>query len=272
MKRYYFSIFSLLCLVTFACQAQRVPSWMNELPKADNDTYVYVRESGEGATINDALNQAMARVFQSTANRLGQPFDSQKINSALQSGTDYEVLSQQYNIPINKVDQYDTRLKDGTYRVFVLCQVARVGNVQPVWGTVKRKGESNSWTSLLKSAVIPGLGQMGKGYYGEGVATLLGEVVLVGGGIGCYYLAQERLQKMNSNNVSYSDYTAARNSYNTYRTTSYIAWGTAGALYVYNLIRAATMQPKRMQTVSLEPSFIAIPSSVAPTVSLTFKF
>ena len=244
---------------------------MNELPKADNDTYVYVRESGEGATINDALNQAMARVFQSTANRLGQPFDSQKVNSALQNGTSYEVLSQQYNIPINKVDQYDSRLKDGSYRVFVLCQVARTGNIQPVWGTVKRGGESNSWTSLLKSAVIPGLGQMGKGYYGEGIATLLGEVVLVGGGIGCYYLSQQQLQKMNSSGVSYTDYIAARDRYNTFRTTSYITWGTAGVLYAYNLIRAATMQPKRIQTVAIEPSVIATPYTISPSVSLTFN-
>ncbi len=272
MKRFYFSIFTLLCLATFVCQAQRVPSWMNELPKADNETYVYVRESGEGSTLNDALNQAMARVFQSTANRMGQPFDSQKINSALQSGTNYEVLSQQYNIPINKVDQYDTRLKDGTYRVFVLCQVARAGNVQPIWGEMKRGGESNAWTSLLKSTVIPGLGQMGKGYYGEGIMTLLGELALVGGGVGCYYLAQDQLQKMNSSSISYADYTAARSNYNTFRTTSYIVWGTAGALYVYNLIRAATMQPKRSQTVYLEPSLIAVPASVNPSISLTFNF
>ena len=272
MRRYLLSLISFLCLAAFACQAQRVPSWMNELPQADNDTYVYVRESGEGATINDALNQAMARVLQSTANRLGQPFDSQKVNAALQSGSHYEVIALQYNIPINKVDQYDIRLKDGTYRVFVLCQVARAGNVQPVWGVVRPKGESSGWTALLKSAVVPGLGQMGKGYYGEGVTTLLGEAVLVGGGIGCYYLAQQQLQKMGDSQVAYADYTAARNSYNTYRTTSYIAWGAAGALYVYNLIRAATMQPKRIQAVALQPTLVASPFTISPSVSLTFNF
>lgn len=272
MKRLFLSLITLLCLATIACQAQRVPSWMNELPKPSNNTYMYVRESGEGPTINDALNQAMARVFQSTANRLGQPFDSQKINSALQNGTSYEVLSQQYNIPINKVDQYESRLKDGTYRVFVLCQVAVAGNVQPVWGTLGRQGESGNWTALFKSAVIPGLGQMGKGYYGEGVFTLLGELALIGGGVGCYYLAQDQLQTMNSSNITFDQYTAARNSYNTYRTTSFIAWGAAGALYVYNLVRAVTMQPKRSQVLAFEPSLIATPSSLSPSISLTLNF
>ncbi len=272
MNRFFLSLITLLCLATIACQAQRVPSWMNELPKPGNNTYMYVRESGEGTTINDALNQAMARVFQSTANRLGQPFDSQKINSALQDGTSYEVLSQQYNIPINKVDQYESRLKDGTYRVFVLCQVAVAGNVQPVWEALERQGESGNWTALLKSAVIPGLGQMGKGYYGEGIVTLLGELALIGGGVGCYYLAQDQLQTMNSSNITFDQYTAARNSYNTYRTTSYIAWGAAGALYVYNLVRAVTMQPKRSQVLAFEPSLIATPSSLAPSLSLTLNF
>ncbi len=35
------------------CQAQRLPSWMNELPKPGNNTYMYVREAGEGTTLTD---------------------------------------------------------------------------------------------------------------------------------------------------------------------------------------------------------------------------
>ena len=78
---------------------------MRELPKPGNETYIYVRESGEGATIEEALAHAMVRVFQSTANRLGQPFDSQKVKTALVSGTDYKTISQQYDIPVNRVGE-----------------------------------------------------------------------------------------------------------------------------------------------------------------------
>ena len=65
---------------------------MRELPKPGNETYIYVRESGEGKTFDEAMSHAMVRVFQSTANRLGQPFDSQKVKNSLISGTDYKTI------------------------------------------------------------------------------------------------------------------------------------------------------------------------------------
>lgn len=73
MKTTHYILF-LICLVaTLNCEAKREPAWMRELPKPGNDTYIYVRESGEGTTVEIALAQAMVRVFQSTANRLGSP-------------------------------------------------------------------------------------------------------------------------------------------------------------------------------------------------------
>ena len=261
-----FVMFSLLAL---QCQARREPSWLSTLPKAGNETYMYVRESGEGASLNEALNQAIARVFQNTANRIGQPFDGQQINSALQKGTSIEYISRQYNIPINKVDQYDVQLKDGSYRVFVLCQVAVAGNIHPQWDNYRPEGDISNGTALFRS-LIPGLGQMGKGYTGEGVVTLLGEVALVGGGLGCYFMAQEKLNTMSQ--ATYDEFTAARDSYNTLQTTSYICWGAAGALYIYNLVRAYTMKPKSYSAVVWQPSFIATPNSFTPSMSLTFRF
>lgn len=262
----------LLLLTMGTSYARRVPSWMNELPQPGNNTYLYVRESGEGATYTLALNQALAHVMQSTANRIGQPFDSQKINESLQNGTDYEVISSQYNIPINKVDEYPVQLKDGSYRVYVLCQVAVSGNLRPQFENLERTGEVNSWTSLAKSAVIPGLGQMGKGYYGEGLSTLIGEVTLVGTGLGCYFKAQNDLDIMRNFSTSYADFAAARKEYNTLRTTSYIVWSAAGVLYVYNLVRAYTMQPKSTNRLVFEPSLLTTPQGVSPSVGFTFNF
>ena len=60
--------------------------------------------------------------------RLGQPFDSESVFNALQNGTDYNVISSRYNIPINKVCEYFEN--DGSqYRVYILCQVAEAGNI-----------------------------------------------------------------------------------------------------------------------------------------------
>lgn len=254
------------------CHAQRVPSWMNELPKAGNSTYVYLRETGEGTSYTAALNQALARVMQSTANRIGQPFDSQQINAALQSGTNYEVISSQYNIPINKVDEYDVRLKDGSHRVYVLCQVAASGNVRPQWESLERAGESNNWTALAKSAVIPGLGQMGKGYYGEGIVMLAGEAALVGTGLGCYFIAKNDLDIMKNYSTSYTDFAAARKEYNTLHTTSRIVWTAAGVLYAYNLVRAFTMQPKSTDRFVMEPLLMSAPQGLTPALGLTWRF
>ena len=132
MKRTFFIILLMLTSVA-AWGAKRLPWWMDELPKAGNSTIMYVRQAGEGSTLTEAHNQALLMVMQNTANRIGRPFDIQAVDRALAGGTDYQTLSAQYNIPINEVDQYETQLNDKTYRVWVLCQVAVVGNIQPIW-------------------------------------------------------------------------------------------------------------------------------------------
>ncbi|MBQ8957233.1 MAG: hypothetical protein IJ057_01810 [Bacteroidales bacterium] len=86
-------------------------------------------ESATGQTELQARNRAIAEVFRSTAMRIGQPFDSEEINRALQRGTEYYVISSQYNIPINKVCEY-TDNKVSPCRVYVLCQVAKAGNIR----------------------------------------------------------------------------------------------------------------------------------------------
>lgn len=271
MKRTFFIILLLLANVA-AWGAKRLPSWMNELPKAGNSTIMYVREAGEGTTLTEAHNQALLRVMQSTANRIGRPFDIQAVDAALAGGSDYKDLSRQYNIPVNKVDQYDEQLRDGTYRVWVLCQVAVSGNVQPVWEELRREGEVNNWTSLAKSAVVPGLGQIGKGHVAEGVLTLGGELLFVGAGTGSYFMAQDKLNVMRDASTTYADWNAARNTYNTLRTVSYIAWSSAAVLYAFNLYRAFAMQPRRVSGVAFAPSALPVDGGFAPTLSLSLNF
>ena len=271
MKRTFFIILLMLTSVA-AWGTKRLPWWMDELPKAGNSTIMYVRQAGEGSTLTEAHNQALLMVMQNTANRIGRPFDIQAVDRALAGGTDYQTLSAQYNIPINEVDQYETQLNDKTYRVWVLCQVAVAGNIQPVWESLTPGGGVDPWTALAKSAVIPGLGQMGKGHVTEGVITLVGEVVLVGGAVGCYYLSQDKLNVMRDPSTSYDDWNAAQNSYNTLRTTSYIAWGTAAVLYVFNLYRAYTMQYRRPSGLAFTPTLMPTNVGLTPGVSFSINF
>lgn len=121
-------ITTLLVWVSIMASAQRTPDWVTNIPTPSNNTYFYVVESAFGSTELQARNQAFARVFQSTAMRLGQPISAEEINRAVQSGTSYSVLSRQYNIPINKVCEYAEN-KSGTYRVYILCQVAKAATI-----------------------------------------------------------------------------------------------------------------------------------------------
>lgn len=119
---------SILALLALSGMAQKLPDWIINKPTPTNSTYLYVVESATGKTEMEARNRAIGEVFRSTAMRIGQPFDSEEINRALQRGTEYYVISSQYNIPINKVCEY-TDFKTSPCRVYVLCQVAKAGNI-----------------------------------------------------------------------------------------------------------------------------------------------
>lgn len=118
----------VFALFVLSSTAQKLPDWIINKPTPTNSTYLYVVESATGQTEMEARNRAIGEVFRSTAMRIGQPFDSEEINRALQRGTEYYVISSQYNIPINKVCEY-TDNKTSPCRVYVLCQVAKAGNI-----------------------------------------------------------------------------------------------------------------------------------------------
>lgn len=268
-----YPILLLLMLVSLLhCEAKREPAWMKELPKPGNETYIYVRESGEGATVNDAMAQAMVRVFQNTANRLGQPFDARAVREALSSGTDYQDISKQYKVPVNRVGVYTMQLKDGKWWVYVLCQVAAMSNVEPVWESIGRTAATENMIALAKSAILPGLGQIGKEHPVEGFLTMAGEAALVAGGIACFRSSRTQLDIMRTEGTSAADFSTAIDKYYSLQNASYLIWGMAGALYIFNIVRAITVHPKTPYELSFEPSIVSSPYVVAPSVGLTLRF
>ena len=255
--------------------AQGRPGWTVKLPKANNNTYIYVCEDAIAGLENNARNQAIARVLQTTAMRLGVQFDSQKVFEAVQSGIDLTVISQQFNIPIYKVCEYTERVGQN-YKVYVLCQVAAVGNVSPQFDYGFRGCNDDhrysTGSALLSSALLPGLGQMGKRHYGEGIVTLLGEVALVGLATTSYFLGEKEMDRLSSGTLTYSEYTSAENSYNSLKTANHILIGAAVALYVFNLYRAGTLHPNYKQTAYIAPLFISTPTESLPGMGLTLRF
>lgn len=266
--------FVLICLVS-ASFAQEKPGWIYNKPQPINSSYLYVVESATGETEIAARNQAFARILQSTAMRLGQPVNSDEINRAVQSGKTFDVISSQYNIPINKVCEYKEKIK-GNYRVYILCQVAKAGNMIVDFdydfnGCYDTKKYKNG-TALLKSVFIPGWGQMGKRRYAEGIITLTTEVLLLGGAYLTYNTAQEQIDIMKDANTTYEDYMSAKDKYDSMKKANTVFWGAAATVYVFNLCRAYSAKPKYKREYAFNPVIMPNGCDLACGVSLTYNF
>lgn len=159
-KMYLMIAFMLVTLTSFA---QRTPDWVTNIPNPTNSTYLYVMETGSGWSELDARNQAFAKILQTTIMRLGMPISSEEINRAVQRGTEFSVISRQYNIPINKVCEYSEN-KSGNYKVYVLCQVAKAGNVP-----VQFDGFNNCYEGVNKKYAEEALSAKGWDVYENGI-------------------------------------------------------------------------------------------------------
>ena len=268
---------TLLALMTLVSFAQEKPGWIYKKPKPSNNTYLYVVEAATGSTEREARTQAFARLFLNTAMRLGQPVNSDEINQAVQNGESFEVISSQFNIPINKVCEYGERNKDG-FRIYLLCQVAKAGNIIVDFdydfdGCQDIKQYRNG-PAFIKSMFLPGLGQMGKRRYGEGMFTLLTELALLGGAYYTYNEAQKQLDIMKDANTTYKGFMSAKETYGTLRIVNYACLGGAAAIYVFNLYRAVATKPRyKKRSYAFNPT--VMPNNgydVACGIRLTLKF
>ena len=127
MKKILFLL--LLAMSKMVICAQDVPQWITKKPRPANDTYLYVVERGVGATEMEARNCAMGLVFRSTIERLSLGIDLSSINNAIANGSNYGDTSEAMNVPVNKVCEF-IQQEANQYAVYVLCQVARYGNIQ----------------------------------------------------------------------------------------------------------------------------------------------
>lgn len=273
----------VLCGLFLPCAAKLTkkpvfrPDWTYKLPTTKSTTYIYVLEKGEGETQREALNQAIGRVFQSTANRIGQFVSTDEIHRAVQSGTDYEVISSKMKIPVNKVCEFPRQNpEDGTWTVYILCQVAVSGNVRPEFkafngcsshiiydrqmekweqqiqdsiAEVQEAVRRSNTRAIVASAFIPGMGQMLKGQGGAGSAFLLSEVALFGGGTACYFLGQEQARIMKTS-TSYEDYAVARDTKRTWDIATYCCFGVGAAVHIANMVQAYYAVDKRLQNTN----------------------
>lgn len=262
-------VFVLIGLSSFA---QEKPGWIYNKPTPQNSSYLYVVESATGRTEDEARNKATAEVFRTTAMRIGQPFNSGEINAALQSGKGYNVIASQYNIPINKVCEYSEHLSN-EYKVYILCQVASAGNIMVQWSDFNKCDRQGvDGMAVLKSALLPGLGQFHKGQNAKGASFLVGEVVAVGGIVVGQSLRHSYVNKMNNTNNANLKKTYAERA-NAFTTVRNISIGAATAVYVWNVLDAIISKSNHQylsygKPVNLTP--VATDEIVALSLSVNF--
>lgn len=263
----------VIVLTGLSSFAQEKPGWIYNKPTPTNSSYLYVVESATGTSELEARNQATAEVFRTTAMRIGQPFNSAEINAALQSGKDYNVIVSQYNIPINKVCEYSEHLSN-EYKVYILCQVATAGNIMVQWSDFNqcdRQGVDGM--AVLKSALLPGLGQFHKGQNAKGASFLVGEVVAIGGIVVSQNLRHSYVNKMNNTNNANLKKAYAERA-NAFTMVRNICIGTAAAVYVWNVLDAIIAKGSNRGALSYGSPVNLVPSvtdeSVALSLSINF--
>lgn len=265
----------------FAQKSQRRPDWMFKMPD-DRSAYFYVREHGEPCDNElDARESAMKRVFNNVSNRTGVRIDQAELNRSIQSGSSFEVASRSMDIPINKVCEYTIKQSDGTYIVYMLCQVATVAYYKlPAFDyyDCDQYKQHNDFmhkkdvTAIIASAFVPGVGQMTKHHYGEGAGFLLSEAVLIGGGVTMITLSNNQKKILNdaSGSIDYNTYMDAKNKYDTYRYAAYGIFGAAVVVYGVNLWRAWACKYK-FKEVALYPTVIPDQSMAGLAVGIGFN-
>ena len=285
------------------------PDWCYQLPIAENATYVYASEQGEGATKQEALNKAFCQVLESTAQRLGQTVNTAEIHNAVQNSTDYNVVSRAMKIPVKKVcDFYQQDPKTRRWTAYILCQVADKGYITPEFeacnvctndsifkarmaiynkaladslASVKRAQKKEDGLAMLESFFVPGLGQMMKGsshnkqsWMIEGGATLAAEVVLFSVGTGLYLGAnkQYRLANDETYKLNLDEQEAAEKQERVLRGTSYAFFGLAVAVHGVNMYRAYSLRESK-NGYSFYPAIIPVGNqNFAYGMGTTIKF
>lgn len=133
-----------LCLLmifgSLAAQAA-LPRWVRHHPKADNDTYYYVVEDATSTSEAAAHNKALGSALQHAIMALGLPYSSKDVENAIATGT-LQSMATDFKIPVHEVCRYRQSLQNGAVRVYILCQVARAGNIEVEFTEFRHCGDA----------------------------------------------------------------------------------------------------------------------------------
>lgn len=123
-------LFLLACCMVYGQKGPKiVPNWVLKTPIPGNDTYYYLVQTANGPSQREARNLAIAQAFMQADYFGGTAVNSASINKAIQDGIGYDVISAQFKIPLNIVCEFNRDNEDGTFDYYILCQIAKSGNI-----------------------------------------------------------------------------------------------------------------------------------------------
>lgn len=224
------------------------PGWILRTPKADNTTFYYQVAKGYGSTLDEAKEKMYIDIKSNIAEKQGLP-SNVKISSSSQMSSGGEMSlnvensvdgSLQMSIPMRRVCDQVSRLKDGTYVSYGLYQVAQGGNIKVSFVDFANCYKMNSnLNSLWRSAIIPGWGQIYKGQNIKGIAFLGGEAAFIGTALYFQNSYQDNITK-SKETTKIDIQKAYRDKANTDASVRNVALIGAVAVYIWNLIDAVS--------------------------------
>jgi len=287
------SLFCMICIVllpftitigTFGQKKDKKPDWLvHGTPKPSAGSFTYKVAEGYAASPDAAQKQSLQNLGAMVAAERKISGNVEVVTEANQQ-TDARGMRETVNtrfvikttveedpisITFEKKDEYMV-FENGNYRCYALYAVA-TENVRQVSFDHLNFTTRYGVRGVARSMVVPGWGQIYKGSPAKGISILGGEVILTGGIIACESLKQSYLKKIketrNINQIrTYAD------KADTYENIRNVCIGAAAALYVYNLIDAATASGRKRTIVNKPVVFTPVTTSqyVGAGVTLTF--
>ena len=282
----------LFSITQHACakdSSGKKPQWVNNIQalnnKRTNHSYVFMQTYNTGKDLQQLIEGKLLSLVESIGqeyniehkegdalieNNEGGAVNSSTANVRIsyKIGTTTKVFSARF------VDEYWEYIQQpngiGSYQYHALYAVSANGQT-PNFDEFSSSNSYGAAPALM--SIIPGLGQFYKGSTVKGICMLGGVAAFGIGALFCENQRADYKNKMKEQPKFAQTYNTKANNYETARN---ICLGAAAAVWVYNIIDAATakgakhiiVKPSNGRTLSLHP--VATPNSAA--LSLTCNF
>lgn len=258
-----------------------VPPWRSgDMPKIKSNFFYFQEMQGEGKTLAQARENAILGLISEIARTKGISVSMDEISSIKSNSLNgkyreeentnrtYNIKVENFDLSFEKVDEYWEQNQTGFY-CWVLFEVANDAKA----GSFKKVEFSTDYgmSSVWRSAIVPGWGQLYKKQKYKGLSILGSEAVLLGVGLVAENMRISNINSSkNTRDVKYiKQYLNDADSNETLRN---ISFATAGAVYIYNLIDAAVSKGAKHYVTNNHLNLIPSIDSHSVGMSLVYNF